>query len=362
MKIGILTFHSAINYGAVFQAYGLQSFLQDLGHEVYIIDYRPEYLTKPTQVWRFNAISYENPIQFVKDLVRECLVIPIRVKRNRIFGRFNSKYLRLKKIDFTSSECDIDVFFFGSDQIWNPSITCGYDDIYFGKFKATKGKKIISYAASCGAVDNLNDKTSLFNYLLNFNSISVRERSLKSYLDKIVDNKSVHVCVDPVLLAGRKAYERIINDFTPKKEYILLFQLFHDKAVFRDALKLANDYALDLIEISPYTDSLTNKYIINGASPCKLLAYIKNASYILTSSYHGTILSILFRKNFNAIFTDRTRAERTIDLLTSINLSDRITNQVDKLSPIEYSVIEDNYSKLLQSSRQYIIEVLGGNE
>lgn len=358
MKIGILTFHCAINYGAVLQAYGLQTFLQFLGHDVYIIDYRPDYLTRSTRALRFNEISYKNAIQYLQDFLRECMVIPIRIRRNLLFNKFQSKYLCLKELELSSHNCDIDLFILGSDQIWNPALTNGYDEIFFGKFQAACGKKLISYAASCGSIENIKDNLSFYNYLKIFSSVSVRESSLKNYIDKEFNNLSVQICLDPVLLAGKEVYNRIADDVTITKDYILLFQLNHDETVFRNALELSVKYGMELIEITPYTESLKNKYIINGVSPSKLLGYIKNATYIMTSSYHGVVLSILFRKNFNAFLSDKSKSERIVDLLNSLNLSDRITNYVNDISPIKYSIMEDNYSKLLQLSRQYIASAL----
>lgn len=91
MKIGILTFHCAINYGAIMQSYGLQEYLKKLGHEAYLLDYRPECIIKNYRIFRWHW-SESHSLQYnTISLIRELLVLPKRLLRNYRFKRFSEK-------------------------------------------------------------------------------------------------------------------------------------------------------------------------------------------------------------------------------------------------------------------------------
>ena len=102
MKIAILTFHCALNYGAIMQTYGLQEYLKKIGHEVYVIDYRPEYLLKPYRIfnWRWSlTLSVKRNIFL---FIRTILVSLIRLKRKKSFSQFTKKYINLCSLDFSN--------------------------------------------------------------------------------------------------------------------------------------------------------------------------------------------------------------------------------------------------------------------
>lgn len=354
MKIGILTFHCAINYGAVLQSYGLQEYLRSLGHDVYVIDYRPDYLITPYCSFKFSFDSYSSFIQCIKGFIRACLVFPIRRKRNKAFSKFISKYLKLYKLDFDDKLNDFDAFVFGSDQIWNPQITYGIDKIFIGDFYAAKGKKLIAYAASSGSEKNLSDEEiGNFKYVVNhFEAISVREQSLKEFFMKHFA-KEISVVLDPVLLAGYYVFESIAKkEKLLDKPYLLLFQLGHNESVSLYAKKMAQKKQLELVEIISYTNSIKDKNLRQDLSPEEFLAYFKAASYIITTSFHGTVFSILFKKNFNVIRCDKRIDERAFSLLQLLGLESRMCS-IDTFmtnSEVNYSLVDEKMHILRQNS------------
>ena len=97
MKIGILTFHCAHNYGAVLQCYALQEYITSLGHKVEIIDYQPKYLLKPYSIYKFNKIICKNPIQFIKNIIWEIIQFYYRRKRHSNFDSFIKNRLNLSQ-------------------------------------------------------------------------------------------------------------------------------------------------------------------------------------------------------------------------------------------------------------------------
>ena len=143
MKIGILTFHCAHNYGAVLQCYALQQYLRSLGYEVLIVNYRPEYLLKPYTI--VPDLGNTSLVGKIKILLNFILSFFVRVIRYRGFEKFINKYLLVSKVvnreDIDSLTCD--VYIVGSDQVWNPKITEGFDDVYLGNFVVRRNVKKI---------------------------------------------------------------------------------------------------------------------------------------------------------------------------------------------------------------------------
>lgn len=362
MKIGIFTFHCAANYGAVLQAYCLQEVLKKLGHDVYVIDYRPEYFLKSYKTFYFDYKCYKSFFSIIKGYIRALLVMPIRWKRNRNFSIFINNYLNLCQLDLNCMSNDFDVFVFGSDQIWNADITCGIDKVFIGNVPAVKNKKLISYAASMGGrVYHLKNKDikSLEYIIDHFSSISVREQSLYDIF-KVRLNKEVSVVLDPVLLIEDINFTYAVNRDNCSKKYLLLFQPEGDKTLSLCVKKIAKNKGLKLIEIVSGIESIINIRWKQTLFPEELLYYISNASYIITSSFHGTALSILFRKNFVTVSRHIETDCRMLSMLKLLGLEDRMcsVNSELVLSDIDYSFVNDKLNCLRKDSMDFLKNAL----
>ncbi len=354
MRIGIFTFHCADNYGAVLQAYGLQEYLKSLNHEVFIIDYCPEYLIRPTRLFRFDMIPHTGFVSWLSKIFRECLVIPIRCYRHFLFCRFRKKRFNLNILNLNNVDNEFDVFVYGSDQIWNIEMTEGYNDVYWANTAAASKKRNIAYAASAGYASCLDDYETIRMLLTNFSSISVRETSLSKFLNEKYSQFPVTVCLDPVLLAGRDVFDSIAEDIKIRRPYLLLFQLSHNEQLFQNAKSIAKRNNIDIIEITSYTESLKNKKMLNCVSPGALVAYVRSASYVITNSFHGAVLAILYRKDFNVICKNSRVGERMENLVDSLGLNNRLCENVEKLVPIDYTETECRLHSLLSNSRLYL--------
>lgn len=351
MKIGIFTFHCAANYGAVLQTYCLQEVLKGMGHEVYVIDYRPKYLIEPYKTFSYDPTSFDSFFAKCKGLLRACLVTPIRWKRNRAFSRFIDSHLNLYQLDLDDESNDFDAFVFGSDQIWNPKITRGFDKVYLGDFTAAKGKKLIAYAASSGSISNFAGEN--IDYFLSrlqyFDKVFVREKTLAEYINQKSSITS-EVVFDPVLLAGINIINKLtINQgrYINKKSYLLLFQLGRNNSIANYAIELARVKDLEIVEIITSGESIFNSKIKQTLSINELLFYFKSASYIVTASFHGTVFATLFNKQFNTISISDNIDERALSLLNELNLSDRMSQINDKLSLslIDYNAVYHLYNR-----------------
>lgn len=350
MKIGILTFHCAINYGAVLQAYGLQETLKSMGHEVYVIDYRLEYLKRPYRLFFPEAVKGHGILGNIRFFIRELLAFPIRYKRRCAFNRFIEKHLHLKYLDIQSEDNDFDCFVFGSDQIWNPQITEG-DPVFFGDAPCFKGKKILTYAASAGSVDTLKeiDKVQLKGWLSKFSSLSVREKSLSHYLleDLQLENQLV---IDPVLLAGKEVYQEIATSHKPKKNYLLFFSLLKNDEALHIAREKATSEELELIEMYGMTEVIKNKKVMQCLSPDEFVGLFQEATYVVSTSFHGTVFSILFHKPF-LCFGFNFGKSRFHSLLDMVGLQDRLVN-VANFKELNYADISwDFVDEILSQKR-----------
>lgn len=354
MKIGVLTFHCAANYGAVFQAYGLQEVLKQLGHEVHVVDYRPNYLITPYKSFSYKYNPQSSFWLNLKQLIRACLVAyPTRSKRNHLFQKFRETYLQMCSISEVEK---LDTIIFGSDQIWNPDITNrDFDEMFIGKAKIFEGKRLISYAASAGNLETLRNNENLINALCAFDAVSVREKSLSEYLEKVL-NQTVSVVLDPVLLAGKDTYTQIARTPIVQVPYLLTFQLGGDSRVSQVGRKIAAEKHLKYIEIRSSAESL-NQDILSSLSPEEVLGYFKYADYVVTSSFHGTALSVLFNKQFNVVSIDEKVDDRARGLLSTIKINDRfihIDGHSSDCNYIDYHRVNTELNNLRKESLMFL--------
>lgn len=327
MRIGILTFHRACNYGAVLQCYALQEYLKGMGHDVSVIDYRPKYIERPYRFFRYSYDCSQSLLVNIKIILRQIILIPVNIKQRIIFNVFQKKYLNLSKLNLTTPENDYDVFILGSDQIWNSGITGGkLDRNYFGQFPAAEGKKVISYAASAGTVAHECNPKLLIESAKNLRWIGVRERNLFELVSKNLPNNIVKFTIDPTLLVGSDCLNKIAVGKKQKFKYLLVFQLKSDETTDNIAEQIASEKKLKLVRISQ-DDSIYRLLSLQGHPSLSIeefLWYIANADYIVTSSFHGTALSIVYGKHFSAVINNEKIGERIRELLAELNLSDRI--------------------------------------
>ena len=337
MKIGILTYQRAHNYGAVLQAYALRTYLKSMGFDVEVIDYWPEYREKMYSVFdlRFLLKKQYALSSKIKSLFFRILNLPLKISRYSKFNNFIYKYILTTGCDLIREGKNIpqtyDVYVYGSDQIWryNTIYGKGFDEVYFGVYP--KNEKIkISYAASMGVIDDKNIDREIFKqYLNNFELISVRENDLKTFLDKNLDICSIQV-LDPVFLLSREEWESISKQKSNNQEYVLFYELNISKEAENLAKQIAIKYHLKIIKINGGIESydfLKNWHNKNG--PLEFINLFRNASYVVSTSFHGVAFSIIFEKNFFALGF-KNNYERALSLLRSVNLEHRfIRNQQD---------------------------------
>lgn len=342
-KIGIVTFHRAYNYGALLQAYALQKKINE-ENDAYIIDYRNKNVEKS---YKLLSLDFSNIKMFIKSLIASV--------RN-----FNKKYNRFKKFkkfivdEFKLSEeyknenilkekfPKYDIYITGSDQVWNPQITGTLSDIYTLNFGDNAPKRI-SYAASCGSESYIVENKSLYKEKLSkLDNISVREESTQKELTKIFD-KDVTTVLDPTLLLKKEEWESVIENVNCEisEKYILAYVVAKDDEYFKIVNELSKKTGLKVVHFYHKNNDLIN--VIKNAysvGPLEFVKLIKESEYVVATSFHATVFSIIFNKNFFVIPHKKT-GSRVIDLLDKLGLSNRACHTLEEFKQIDYSLKSD---------------------
>ncbi|MBA7532200.1 hypothetical protein ES705_24426 [subsurface metagenome] len=315
MKIGILTFHWATNYGAILQTYALQSFLNNFGHDVYIINYRPKQ-HKKTFVGCFLSFRFWLYLTNIKEYIKEIKLEAFRK------AHLNETMVYKSLEELKSNPPEFDVYICGSDQIWNPFFTTRGEgkptSVYFLDFGNNKVEKI-AYAVSFGCESYPDAALAIAQkYIHNFKAISVRENSGLAIVNKI-GIRNVIKLPDPTLLITRYNYNFEDSKITSIKKKVFVYILRNEyKGTGKIISYLKNEYELEL------SNSFLKIYSVEEWVQC-----IKNASLVLTNSYHGMIFSIIFHIPFIVIPAKKVSSgmnDRFNTILSYLNMEHRIFN------------------------------------
>lgn len=347
MKIGILTFHYAYNYGAILQAVALYDYLKSLGHEVYVINHQNGNIVKT-----YRLTSLFTNINGFKEWLLLFPKICLRTIRFRNFREFI-------KNNFLIIECNeiktLDCIIIGSDQVWNTSLTNGYDSYYWGCIPFDG--YIASYASSMNSI-NLTDseKNEIKEKLINFKSISVRESSMLNLLSPLTDTE-IKLVLDPTMLNDYPYWLKRCKISNSKSKYILSYPLRDSKTVVSLSQIIAKKKSCSLKIIRG--DSTWNPFskTINTAGPSEALSLINDAEMVVTSSFHGTVLSILLQKDFYTIKCNDGNNVRTESVLDLLGLKDRMIeneSDMDLSSHIDYKKVNIILMREREKSQDYL--------
>lgn len=344
MKIRIITIHCIPNFGSVFQSYALCKYLIDQGYtDTKVIDYNPPYFK--THTLRSTIGKMLNYKSYV-----------VRTKKFRVFNKANTPMTeqKFKSLDqLRQYDFDADVYIAGGDQLWNVYHDCGNDDAY--KLTFVSGRKI-SYGTSMGQTDFTNQQlTDLAEKISDFTSVSVRESSSVKLL-KEAGVSAVH-CVDPVFLLDYEKYEKFIKPVNQPK-YMLVYLVTPSQLLERCIDYLSHKYNLKVILCSGFSKKCTCDEFLKDLGPDEILSYIKNAQIVLSSSFHATAFSMIFKKQFFTILPDQHTNERIVDILTIRGLENRIITEQSDIERaldgiIDYDAITD-YSNRISESKEYL--------
>lgn len=345
-KVGIITFHNAHNYGAILQAYALQETVKRLGNEACIINYKNKKILRPYKLIQY---SKKNPVKCIKMLYNSFKNYKINKVRYDKFENFINEKLNLTmsynsikqlKENFPKLDCYIT----GSDQVWNTGIVGGLSNAYTLNFGEDSINRI-SYAASIGN-SKIEDKYKVdYKSKLNkLNYVSVREENAKIELEQILD-KNINVVLDPTLLLTREEWEkRTDNKEKINEKYILAYMVQENEEYKKIVKYLSKKTGLKVVHFDKekiYENELKREYT---ADPFDFISLIKNAQYVVTTSFHATVFSIIFNKKFFIVPHKKTGL-RVTNLLQKLEIKNRVYYTLQDFENIDYNLKTD-YEKV----------------
>lgn len=375
MKICIVTWYRANNYGTCLQAFALDKYLELLGNDTVMLDY-------------FLNIDFKNP----KDLFKifEKLYQKVYLKhleskeKSRLSLEAYSEAIKQKEkkinkfVDsvhkFTQISClnelrqlnDVcDCFITGSDQIWNPeriSRNCLLEFVDDNKIK-------IAYSSSFG-VSQLNFYwKKLYKRLLSrFQYIGVREIQGLNIINELQINIKPKCVMDPVFLLSKRQWIEMFNLENVKNDYILCYFVGKQQFYWEYSKKYKKEFGCEVV-IVPVNeeDYYREGKIVADAGPKDFLNLIKNSKFVITDSFHALAFSLIFEKQFIVCkrFEDKQKGSqnsRIVDILKKIQLESRFVSKHDivnqQLESIDYSIISEKLCKEITESKSFLDEAL----
>lgn len=358
MKCGVLTFHRASNYGAVFQTYALQRFLNSNGIESEVIDYRCPFIEKHITPKRF--IEWIRPFNMYRLLFKNAYILDNR----KNFAEFVKNYIPVSDEEYNPDNIKnanelYDIFIVGSDQIWS-NYCAGFDKNYFLEFVNDKKKKN-SYSASFGFVEwpvGLEDE--YHRLLADFNAISIREVQGAKLVNRWNDIKAEWT-LDPVFLLSKEEWISITAPIENRKPYLVLYLMTETKSIIQYAKKVAKERNLEVIYVSERLLNHCGMKNKKKSTPVEWLSLINSAEFIVTNSFHGTALSIILEKDFSVeLLPEPSKVNsRITDVLHKLNLSGRIINNNNcDLKRINYAYVNKHLHNYSVESKEYLLKIL----
>lgn len=376
MKIAILTFHHAFNYGAELQCFALQYKLNSMGYNAEVIyNFRPmndEYqINEGTKFKPYydirNTLTLKTRLnirlsKWINLFVRIFLWRRVRSRKRRFYN-FHKEYTRLTEQKFYNFDMLYDYnwdnythFIVGSDQVWN-HLTTYSNEPYFLTFAPENAKKI-SYAASIGHSQLPQEvKCKYGQWLDSFDSISVREKEGVGLLHTIV-NKNVSHVLDPTLLLSKDEWKNSLSlRNRPDEDYVLVYVLIHSAYAIELAKWVAHKLKLKVKLISP-SDLSAYSFkkgidVLYNCGPKEFVELFYNAKFVVTNSFHGTAFAINMNKPFYSCPRKNSLVlSRFISLLKILGIENRLIFDGSKFPQLSSTEIDyHKVNKILEEQR-----------
>jgi hypothetical protein len=332
LRVGIMTFHWAHNYGAILQAYALYHYLRQVLHvEVHVIDFKTNRQIQVNNI--LPAVRWG--IQLPKIVARFLLTLLYFKSLNRRKSRFEDfaqEYLTFTRRypefdDLRTNPPEFDAVITGSDQVFNSRILSVQELSAYclAAFSSERIRKI-AFAPSFGN-DSVQPEVSsrMSGYLTDFQSLSARESSGLKLLEDMTGQR-VEILFDPVFLLEADNWRKLSRSIQkPYSAYILCYALNGLNTLGDLVEKVRNLTGLPIVLITSNVRScIKADKVIYDAGPQDFLQLIDNARYVLTDSFHGTAFANLFEKDFFTHIIVEQSAQRIIGLLKRLGQESRL--------------------------------------
>lgn len=363
-KVAIMTFHKAHNYGAVLQAFALSKTIARLGYDVSFADLQHEKISEGYRL--VPSTSGNSTLSIIKGYVHFFLDPFNKTKRSKGFNNFIKNNFKLLEVNSNIPKL-VDTIVLGSDQIWNPEYTNGFVDFHFGKISGLESQKVISYAASMGKTTLGNeDREQFYKYLVDMDSIGVREESLQNLLiDEFNINSSLNL--DPTLLLDYKDWQELAKPMDRDlDDYLLVYEVQSNDLTSFAIEQISKALDLKVVYLAAKANFRIPSEHISDASPEQFLHLFSKAKFIITTSFHGTVFSIINNLPFVTVGFGNDIDARSASLLKTLGLNDRIVfteSEVIALKDsldVPYEDANKNLKELKESSVKYLGTAISG--
>lgn len=375
-NIGLMTLESHMyNYGGILQEYALLEVLEKLGLSAEIIDFD---MRSSVNTFSYKRSLRNLTVQKIRAKLKEkmanqrnAIAKSFISKRHEAFDLFRNKFMKLSKpytpVTLIQTQVEYECLVCGSDQIWNPSMNIPE---FFLDFGTQRQRKVI-YAASVGRENLTKRELKIYQQLMRHpDHISVREISAKVLLQPYTE-KNISIVLDPTLLLDSKTWKEVMAEQRAVSEkYVFCYYLGETQEKRAAATRFAKRLGLKIVTI-PYLlervskdDSVWGDFPLEGVGPEHFLRLIHDAEFVLTDSFHASVFSIIFRKDFWVFsrecghYNMNTRLDT---LLTYFDLSDRMMPVPDFLEnrPCSYKEKYEIFEKAKEESLSFLKNALG---
>lgn len=369
-KVGIITYHNINNYGTMLQAYALQHIIEKLNCDVEIIDYtlKDKQLNKFQKIKKYLLLFAKNPTRIFRLIYNFLNRKKIKLQNDK-FYEFYKEYIKLSLNCSSLGELErlkdkYDIYLVGSDQTWNPYLAIS-SDAYLLAF-VSNDKVKASYAPSVG-VSYISEekKQHMKEYLKTFDYLSCRDLKGKEIIEDML-GREVKLVVDPTLLITKEQWLQQSKEIDVPKEYILCYSLGANNACRNCADNLGKQKNIPVLHI--YTNSrsaMSNRHTIYDVGPLEFIYLINNAKYVCTDSFHATIFSINFEKQFFTFCKHKevegSENQRLKDILTEFDLKERLIldeNKYELPTDIDFKEVAQKLEIKRNDSLEYLKNIL----
>lgn len=364
-NIRIITRHAVVNYGSVLQSFATEKFFQSLGYETEVIDYISDKETVRGRVKVFSNNYTKKPL---KKWIYRIVKFPDEWIKERRFRRFRREMLHLTPrfrslAELQAHDFGDDLLCAGSDQVWGYMSDGSVDPAYFLDFGGS-GNRYFSYSASFGRDDFPGAYyDSITPLLKKFSFITVREKSGEDLLRAHASLPAVTI-LDPTLMLDRDTWLELADREIKPEPYILVYKLRKNKELDAYARALAKRKHCKILKISSSVYDFLGygkKEILKD--PRRVLSLFKNASAVVTDSFHATVFSIVFNRQFVDFLPPKTY-KRITDFLQMLELENRIQRgEKDPMEkPIDWARINQFLANAREQATAYVKEQLKAME
>lgn len=357
MRVGIVTQPLYANYGGILQNYALQQVLKKMGHEPVTLDYMPSLSFGRYILYAGKGLlcalspKKRHPIKPFRHFLQRPEKIDLFVRDNIVLSKTIPDYSRR-----VLEKNGIDALIVGSDQVWRYSYNSHYIQDMFLDFAKEYHCPKIAYGASFGVEkwtypeNKANEARELVKQ---FDAVSVREDSGVVLCREGLGIDAVTV-LDPTLLLDTSEFDRFCMDPDPEETPYLaayVLDLNDEKKEYIQGVASSKGLNVKMMTVSD-----------SGVSIEAWLSTIKNAQYVITDSYHGSLFSIIFRKQFQTFINKKRGADRFFTLFGKLNLEGRLIEnpELEKKSgeSIDYVSVYRDLDKLKEQSLLFLASAL----